>query len=73
MRELRQLRRGHVAGGGTDAAEIAGRGAVRHPDWGEGVLLSTAGDRVTVLFAEHGYKTLAVDAVRERDLLQPAD
>jgi ATP-dependent DNA helicase RecQ len=28
---------------------------------------------VTVLFAEHGYKTLALDAVRERDLLKPAD
>jgi ATP-dependent DNA helicase RecQ len=56
-----------------DAAEIAGQGAVRHPDWGEGVVLSTEGDRVTVLFAEHGYKTLAVDAVRERELLQPAD
>jgi ATP-dependent DNA helicase RecQ len=33
--------------------------------------MTTEGDRVTVLFAEHGYKTLALDAVRERDLLEP--
>jgi len=33
--------------------------------------MTTEGDRVTVLFAEHGYKTLALDAVRERDLLRP--
>ena len=30
--------------------------------------MSTEPDRVTVLFAEHGYKTLALDAVRENDL-----
>jgi ATP-dependent DNA helicase RecQ len=56
-----------------EAAEVGGQDAVRHPEWGEGVVMSTENDRVTVLFAEHGYKTLALDAVREHDLLQPAD
>jgi ATP-dependent DNA helicase RecQ len=56
-----------------DEASLAGEEAVRHPEWGEGVVLSAENDRVTVLFAEHGYKTLALDAVRERDLLQPSE
>jgi ATP-dependent DNA helicase RecQ len=56
-----------------NAAETAGQDAVRHPEWGEGVVMSTENDRVTVLFAEHGYKTLALDVVREQDLLQPAE
>ncbi|MDQ3885561.1 MAG: DUF3553 domain-containing protein, partial [Actinomycetota bacterium] len=59
-------------------AEAASEGlepqvAVRHPEWGDGVVMATESDRVTVLFAEHGYKTLALDAVRERDLLVPVD
>jgi ATP-dependent DNA helicase RecQ len=33
--------------------------------------MSTEPDRVTVLFAEYGYKTLALDAVVENDLLEP--
>ena len=44
---------------------------VRHPEWGEGVVMSTEPDRLTVLFAEHGYKTLALEAVRENSLLEP--
>jgi ATP-dependent DNA helicase RecQ len=47
------------------------RTRVRHPEWGEGVVMSTEADRLTVLFAEHGYKTLSLDAVRENDLLEP--
>ena len=67
---------GADAAGGPDpaAATEAGLGAqqpVRHPEWGEGVVMSTEEDRVTVLFAEHGYRTLALDAVRERGLLEP--
>jgi ATP-dependent DNA helicase RecQ len=60
---------------GPDAAgpgaDDGGASRVRHPEWGEGVVMSTEPDRVTVLFAEHGYKTLALDAVRENDLLEP--
>jgi ATP-dependent DNA helicase RecQ len=47
------------------------RARVRHPEWGDGVVMSTEPDRVTVLFAEHGYKTLSLDAVRENALLEP--
>jgi ATP-dependent DNA helicase RecQ len=47
------------------------RARVRHPEWGDGVVMSTEPDRLTVLFAEHGYKTLSLDAVRENDLLEP--
>jgi ATP-dependent DNA helicase RecQ len=57
----------------ADAAGVGGQETVRHPKWGEGVVMSTESDRVTVLFAEHGYKTLALDAVREHDLLKRAD
>jgi ATP-dependent DNA helicase RecQ len=46
------------------------RARVRHPEWGDGVVMSTEPDRVTVLFAEHGYKTLALSAVRDNDLLE---
>ena len=52
-------------------ADLGSRNTVRHPEWGDGVVMSTEPDRVTVLFAEHGYKTLSLDAVRENDLLEP--
>jgi ATP-dependent DNA helicase RecQ len=55
------------------AAGLAAQQAVRHPKWGEGVVMSTEADRVTVMFAGHGYRTLALDAVRKNDLLLPAD
>ena len=44
---------------------------MRHPEWGDGVVMSTEPDRVTVLFAKHGYKTLSLDAVRDNALLEP--
>jgi ATP-dependent DNA helicase RecQ len=45
---------------------------VAHPEWGEGVVLRYEEDRVTVLFEEEGYKTLAVPVVLERRLLERA-
>ncbi|GGP77720.1 RecQ family ATP-dependent DNA helicase [Saccharothrix coeruleofusca] len=42
---------------------------VRHAEWGPGVVMSVEEDRITVLFEEVGYKTLALDAVREHELL----
>jgi ATP-dependent DNA helicase RecQ len=46
---------------------------VAHPEWGEGVVQRYEHDRaVVVLFDEVGYKTLALEVVRERDLLEPA-
>jgi ATP-dependent DNA helicase RecQ len=46
---------------------------VVHPQWGEGVVQRYEHDRaVVVLFDDVGYKTLALDVVRERGLLEPA-
>ena len=71
MRELRQLR-------GRPRRRAAGRRAVRrrrrvaHERWGEGVVQRYDDDAVVVLFDEVGYKTLALDVVRERGLLEEA-
>jgi ATP-dependent DNA helicase RecQ len=46
---------------------------VRHPEFGKGVVLRVENDRVTVLFDDGGYKTLAWEAVEEQALLDPAD
>jgi ATP-dependent DNA helicase RecQ len=45
---------------------------VAHGEWGEGVVQRYDDDSVVVLFDEVGYKTLALDVVRERELLEPA-
>lgn len=37
--------------------------SVRHAEWGRGVVMSREADRITVLFASVGYKTLALGAV----------
>lgn len=57
--------------GTADDDGLGVRTRVRHPEWGEGVVMSTEPDRVTVLFAEQGYTTLALDAVRANGLLEP--
>jgi ATP-dependent DNA helicase RecQ len=45
---------------------------VRHAAWGEGLVLRHEGDSIVVLFDDVGYKTLSLDLVRERGLLQEA-
>ena len=68
MRVLRQLR-------GGAGAHAAGRRAVRvgarvvHGQWGEGVVQRYDDDSMVVLFDEAGYKTLALEVVRERAIL----
>jgi ATP-dependent DNA helicase RecQ len=42
---------------------------VAHPQWGAGVVMDLAEQTVTVLFDSVGYRTLALDVVRERGLL----
>ncbi|WP_299166801.1 ATP-dependent DNA helicase RecQ [uncultured Arthrobacter sp.] len=42
---------------------------VRHDEWGDGVVMGYENDVVTVLFEEHGYKSLSVPLVEEKDLL----
>ena len=44
--------------------------SVRHADWGEGVVQRYDGDQVVVLFDSVGYKTLSVELVVARDLLE---
>jgi ATP-dependent DNA helicase RecQ len=45
---------------------------VAHGSWGEGVVQRYDDDAVVVLFDEVGYKTLALDVIRRRGLLEPA-
>ena len=60
---------------GTAEARSSGGGAfpvnsaVEHTEWGRGVVMSADDDTVTVVFDEHGYKTLSASAVREQGLL----
>ena len=46
---------------------------VDHREWGEGVVMSTEPDRLTVLFDREGYRTLSVEAVRDEELLSLRD
>jgi ATP-dependent DNA helicase RecQ len=45
---------------------------VAHAAWGEGTVSHYEGDRVVVLFADAGYRTLALGLVREKGLLSAA-
>ena len=53
-------------------APYAVQDTVRHTEFGVGTVTDLEDDRVTVLFEEVGYRTLGLDAVEERDLLQKA-
>ncbi|KQH75226.1 recombinase RecQ [Mycobacterium gordonae] len=46
--------------------------AVRHSQWGPGLVIGGDRERVTVLFDEFGYRTLSMAAVREKGLLKVA-
>jgi ATP-dependent DNA helicase RecQ len=46
--------------------------SVRHGEWGKGVVQRYDGDRVVVLFEAVGYRTLSVELVTERGLLDTA-
>jgi ATP-dependent DNA helicase RecQ len=53
----------------TDTPAIEVGTAVRHREWGNGTVIGGDADRITVLFEEYGYRTLAMAAVTENDLL----
>ena len=62
---------------GRGAAEDGDRpfevgAGVTHADWGEGVVQRYDDDAMVVLFDDVGYKTLALEVVRERALLTAA-
>ncbi|MCF3960862.1 RecQ family ATP-dependent DNA helicase [Streptomyces fuscigenes] len=52
----------------SDTAFLPGT-RVLHTTWGEGEVMSQEEDRVTVLFAEAGYRTLSMAAIREHGQL----
>jgi ATP-dependent DNA helicase RecQ len=63
-----------AAGGGeTDPEQspypLASR--VAHAEWGQGLVMRYEDDRIVVLFDQVGYKTLSLDAVAARGLLEP--
>jgi ATP-dependent DNA helicase RecQ len=43
---------------------------VAHEKWGQGLVMRYEGDKIVVLFDDMGYKTLALDVVIEKQLLQ---
>lgn len=45
---------------------------VRHEEFGDGTVTDLEDDRITVLFDEVGYRTLSLELVEERDLLEGA-
>ncbi|KUI38390.1 recombinase RecQ [Mycobacterium sp. IS-1496] len=62
-------------GEATEDADTSGQSAipvntaVAHKEWGDGVVIGGDTDRVTVLFEDYGYRTLAMAAVTENHLL----
>nr|WP_055611215.1 RecQ family ATP-dependent DNA helicase [Streptomyces phaeochromogenes] len=46
--------------------------AVHHPQWGDGEVLSEEDNRITVLFASVGYRTLSLPVILEKNLLTAA-
>ena len=44
---------------------------VEHTEWGRGVVLSEAGERLTVFFDEVGYEELRTEAVLDGRILTP--
>jgi ATP-dependent DNA helicase RecQ len=63
------------AGVATEADETADRSfpvnaQVEHAKWGPGTVMRYEGEKMVVLFDTVGYRTLAVDLVREANLLE---
>ncbi len=62
--------------GTSEAAEViendpfALQTRVRHAEWGDGVVMSTEDDRITVFFDSEGYKVLARTLIAEENLLE---
>jgi ATP-dependent DNA helicase RecQ len=66
-------RAGLVSAGHDGDEPFAVGSRVAHPEWGSGVVQRYEDDHaLVVLFDDVGYKTLALDVVVERDLLEPA-
>ena len=51
--------------------ELSPGARVEHPEWGAGTVQSVDDGTLTVVFDTVGYKTLALEVVASRGLLQP--
>jgi ATP-dependent DNA helicase RecQ len=54
----------------SDRQPFAINSQVRHKSWGTGTVMRYEGDKVTILFDRVGYKTLGLDLIRLRGLLE---
>jgi ATP-dependent DNA helicase RecQ len=61
----------HETGG--VAVPFAVNERVHHQEFGQGTVMRTEADRVTVVFEAAGYKTLALEALEGNDLLTPEE
>ena len=67
-----------AAGSARDAADsgsspYALQSKVTHATWGDGTVMRYEGDRIVVLFDDVGYRTLSLEAVAARGLLEPLE
>ena len=62
--------RGSAAAPKAKAGRYPVQQAVRHRDWGRGVVVASEPTQVTVLFDEVGYKTLSIAAITRNNLLE---
>jgi hypothetical protein len=53
-----------------DVVAFAAGERVAHDEWGEGVVMQSSPERITVLFDDAGYRNLAPEIVEERQLLE---
>ena len=56
--------------GAATGTAYAVQATVEHVEFGSGTITDVEPDRVTVLFEDVGYRTLAIELVEERGLLQ---
>jgi len=66
-----------AAGTAEEQADVADspyalQSKVAHAQWGSGVVMRYEGDRIVVLFKDVGYRTLSLEAVAARGLLERA-
>ncbi|MET0843875.1 MAG: RecQ family ATP-dependent DNA helicase [Mycetocola sp.] len=55
---------------GAESDTFPPQAAVRHRDWGDGVVMHTDDDRITVFFENEGYKVLSIEAILSHRLLE---
>ncbi len=61
----------HTSATTDDNTDFTPETRVRHRQWGPGVVMHREADRVTVLFEQVGYKTLALNDIHDHHLLTP--